>query len=72
MWKALLKNALTDFANWRSKRQSRYQSLKALAWMISNLPKKKQDQLEKCPQFAHKLLNAYTWHEQADLTFHGQ
>ena len=38
------------------------------AWMTINLKRRKLDQLEKCPQFAHKLLwNSYIWLVLADI-----
>ena len=42
------------------------------ACMIINSEKKKLDQLENCPQFAHKLFrNVYIWHVLVDLIFYG-
>ena len=54
-WKAMQRNAWKDIANLRIKRLSNYAKSQRHAWMIINSKKKKMDQLENCPQFAHKL-----------------
>ena len=42
------------------------------AWMIIISKNKKMDQVENCPQFAHKLFsNVYIWHVFVDLIFYG-
>ena len=56
----------------RIKQLSNYTKSRRHAWMIINLEKKKSDQLEICPQFAHKLFwNVYFWLVLVDLIFYG-
>ena len=54
-WKVMQRNAWKDIANWRIKRRNNYTKSRRHAWMTITLDKKKLDQLENCPQFAHKL-----------------
>ena len=54
-WKVTQRNAWKDIANWRIKRRNNYTKSRRHAWMTITLDKKKLDQLENCPQFAHKL-----------------
>ena len=54
-WKVMQRNAWTDIANLRIKLLSNFTKSQRHAWMIINLKKKNMDQLENCPQFAHKL-----------------
>ena len=54
-WKVMQRNAWKDIANLRIKQLSNYTKSQRHAWMIINVKRKKMDQLEKCPQFAHKL-----------------
>ena len=54
-WKVMHRNAWTDIANLPIKRLNNYAKSRRHAWMTTNLKKKRLDQLENCPQFAHKL-----------------
>ena len=68
--KDMLKNALRDIANWRTKRQSSYTKFQVFAWMIINSKKKRSlNQLETYQKYAHKFC---TWHEPEDQTFCGR
>ena len=65
-WKDMLRNALRDIANWRTKKQSSYTKSQVFAW-------KNLNQLENCQKYAYKLSwHACTWHELVDLTLFGQ
>ena len=46
-WQDMLKNALRDTANWRTKRQSSCTKFHVLAWMIFNSRRRSLNQLEK-------------------------
>ena len=70
-WKVMQINAWKDIANWRKNKRNKYTKSRRHAWMTIIL-KKKLDQLENCPQFAHKLFwNVYIWHVLVDLIFYG-
>ena len=72
IWKFMQRNASKDIANLREKQLSKCTKSQRHAWMIITSKKKKMDQLENCPQFAHKLFwNVYTWHVLGDLIFNG-
>ena len=53
--KVMQRNAKKDIAIWQIKRRNNYTKSRRHAWMPINLEKKKLNQLENCPQFAHKL-----------------
>ena len=54
------------------KRLNTYTKSQHHAWMTFSLRKKKMDQLENCPQFAHKtFLTCQDWHVLGDLNSHG-
>ena len=55
--KVLQRNAWKDIANWRIKKLINCVKCQRHAWMTINVEKKKLDQLEKCPQFAHNLFS---------------
>ena len=47
-WKDMLKNALSDTANWQTRKWSNCTKFQALAWMIINSSRKNSNQLENC------------------------
>ena len=53
--KDMLKNALRDIANWRTKRQSSFSKFQVLARMIINSRQRNSKLLENCQKFVHKL-----------------
>ena len=70
-WKVMRRNAWKDIANLRIKQLRNYTKSQRHAWMITNSEMKKMDQLENCPQFAHKLFwNVYIWNVLVGLIFH--
>ena len=50
-WKDMLKNALRDVANWRTKRQSSYTKSQSLDWMIIISRRRNLNQLENCQKY---------------------
>ena len=66
------RNAWKDFRNLRIKQVSNFSKSQHHAWMIINSEKKKIDQWENCPQYAHTLSwNVYIWHVLVDLILYG-
>ena len=66
------KNCVKHIANWQTKQLNNHTKSPHHAWMTINLKKKKLNQVENCPQFAHKLFcNVYSWHVLAGLIFNG-
>ena len=57
IWKVMHRNAWKDVANLPIKQLSNCTKSQRHAWMIINSKKKKLDQLENCPEFAHKLFS---------------
>ena len=53
----MLKNALRDTANWRTKEQSSYTKSQVLVWMITISRKRNLNQLEHYHKFALKLVD---------------
>ena len=65
-------NVWKDIANLPIKQLSNNTKSQRHAWMIINAKKKKMDQLENCPQFAHQLFEiVYICHVLGDLIFYG-
>ena len=54
-WKNMLRSALKDIANWRTKRQSSYTESQVFAWMIIISRKRNLNHLETCQKYAHKM-----------------
>ena len=54
-WKVMQRNAWKDIGNWRMKLRNNFAKSRHRAWMTVNSEKKKLDQLDICPQYAHKL-----------------
>ena len=70
-WNVMQRNAWKDIANWRIKQRNNYAKSRRHGWMTTS-SKKKMDQLDNSPQFAHKLFwNIYIWHVLVDLIFYG-
>ena len=69
--KVMQRNAWKGIANLRTKQLNCFTKSQFHA-LIINSKKKKMDQLENCPQFAHKLFwNVFFWFVVVDLIFYG-
>ena len=55
-WKDMLKNALSDIVNWRTKRQSSFSKSQVLVWVITNSRRKNLNQLEKLSEVCSQIV----------------
>ena len=53
--KVIERKAWQDIANLRIKQLSNFSKSQRHAWMVISSERKKMDQWEDCPQFAHKM-----------------
>ena len=68
----MLENALSDIANWQTRKWSSFTKFEAFVWMIINSNRKNLSQSENYHKCAHRLSkNACSCHELDDLTFCG-
>ena len=72
IWKVMQRSLWKDIVSWRIKQRNNDTKSQRHALMTTNLKKKKWDQLENYPQFAHKLFwNVYMWLVLVDLVLYG-
>ena len=71
-WKDMLKRALRDTVDWKTKRQSSCTQFQSLARTITTSRRRIWKQSENCQKYARRWSqNVCIWHELVDLTFFG-